>query len=276
MRPGLSWVPVGRLICSISSRRESSEPKISSSPPALPGAPPVGTASSSCIRRLPSTERRVFLGIWMGRGWITSPGGPWRRDRWRVGVKPRRCRTGRDTREAGRPPNSPGVPEGPGRPSLPWVPLGPAKGANDVMGGSRSQWGQLSTQAGSEGHPGGSTVLERQCPVQRGAGRPGPGSLTVAPLAPLGPAGPCEMRNKKETVTQGRSGHRNGEARPGVHRAVGLQGGMRGHGGRRTGKGEETLQCEDTRGKLRPVPVRLALPRKPGVRVSWGNRWYSQ
>lgn len=77
MRAGLSWVPVGRLICSISSRRESSEPKISSSPPGLPGAAPVGTASSSCIRRLPSTERRVFLGIWMGRGWITSPGGPW-------------------------------------------------------------------------------------------------------------------------------------------------------------------------------------------------------
>lgn len=51
------------------------------------------------------------------------------------------------------------------------------------------------------------------------------------------------MRNKKETVAQGRSGRRNEEARPGVRRAVGLQGGMREHGGRRPGKGEETEAC---------------------------------
>lgn len=149
MRAGLSWVPVGRLMCSSSSRRESSEPKISSSPAGLPGAPPVGIASSSCIRRLPSTERRVFLGIWMGNGWITSPGGPWvkgqmerARDEVNVRVKRRNTRTARETVLTH---NSPDVLEGLGHPSLPWVQLGPAKGVHEVMEGSRGQ-------AGNQGH----------------------------------------------------------------------------------------------------------------------------
>ena len=81
MRAGLSRVPSGKRMVSISCRSELSEPKISSrpSPPAAAAAPGASacSASDSHIILLASMER-LDLGLrWMGSGWMTSPGGPW-------------------------------------------------------------------------------------------------------------------------------------------------------------------------------------------------------
>ncbi len=66
MRAGLSCVPSGKRMLSISRRRELSEPKISSVP-SLPvrNAEPVASAASVLVSEsilLPSMERLDFLG----------------------------------------------------------------------------------------------------------------------------------------------------------------------------------------------------------------------
>lgn len=103
--------------------------------------------------------------------------------------------------EQARTPNSPGVLEGPGRPSLPLVRLGPAKGVNGVM--ERSGHSKVNQYPGWEwGSTGGSMFgLEstKSCLGKGAEVRAGWGPLTVAPLAPLGPAGPCEMKNMVTT-----------------------------------------------------------------------------
>lgn len=83
VRAGLSWVPRGKRIVSISWRRELREPKISSMPslPIRNSVPAVSDAgmsgSNSGASWLASMERLDLGLLWMGSGWMTSPGGPW-------------------------------------------------------------------------------------------------------------------------------------------------------------------------------------------------------
>lgn len=83
VRAGLSWVPIGKRIVSISWRRELREPKISSMPslPIRNSVPAVSDAgmsgSNSGASWLASMERLDLGLLWMGSGWMTSPGGPW-------------------------------------------------------------------------------------------------------------------------------------------------------------------------------------------------------
>lgn len=83
VRAGLSWVPIGKRIVSISWRRELREPKISSMPslPIRNSVPAVSDASMSGSNSgaswLASMERLDLGLLWMGSGWMTSPGGPW-------------------------------------------------------------------------------------------------------------------------------------------------------------------------------------------------------
>lgn len=68
---------------SISCRSELSEPKISSMPSlpimnSMPVASDAGMSGSDSETILLASMERLDLGLlWMGRGWMTSPGGPW-------------------------------------------------------------------------------------------------------------------------------------------------------------------------------------------------------
>lgn len=83
VRAGLSWVPRGKRMVSISCRSELRDPKISSMPSlpirnSVPVASDAGmSASVSGSSWLASIERLDLGLLWMGRGWMTSPGGPY-------------------------------------------------------------------------------------------------------------------------------------------------------------------------------------------------------
>lgn len=120
MRAGLSRVPRGKRMVSISWRSELREPKISSMP-SLPTrnsvpVPSDAGASSSGSSWLPSMERLDLGLLWMGRGWITSPGGPWGGRGAEVGTV-----QGGGAKCAGEI-----LTGGPGGPGTPFSPFGPA------------------------------------------------------------------------------------------------------------------------------------------------------
>lgn len=83
VRAGLSWVPRGKRMVSISCRSELREPKISSMPSlpirnSVPAASDAGMSGSVSESSWLASMERLDLGLlWMGRGWMTSPGGPW-------------------------------------------------------------------------------------------------------------------------------------------------------------------------------------------------------
>lgn len=83
VRAGLSWVPRGKRMLSISCRSELREPKISSMPSlpirnSVPVESDAGMSGSfSGSSWLASMERLDLRLLWMGSGWMTSPGGPW-------------------------------------------------------------------------------------------------------------------------------------------------------------------------------------------------------
>lgn len=88
VRAGLSWVPRGKRMVSISCRSELSEPKISSMPSlpirnSVPAASDAGMSGSVSGSSWLASMERLDLGLlWMGRGWMTSPGGPWDNQQW--------------------------------------------------------------------------------------------------------------------------------------------------------------------------------------------------
>lgn len=122
VRAGLSWVPRGKRMVSISCRSELREPKISSMPslPTRNSVPVLSDAgaprSSSGSSWLPSMERLDLGLLWMGRGWITSPGGPWGSRVAKVGTV-----QGGGAKCAGEI-----LTGGPGGPGMPFSPFGPA------------------------------------------------------------------------------------------------------------------------------------------------------